>query len=63
VQQSHPFSARIAGGSFDNTFITDMQTGIWASQGARFQGSGWQTDKLWSDIKFSPEAIAGEGIR
>ena len=65
VQQSYPFSAETGGGSFDNTFITDLQTGIWASQGALgFKGSGWQPSKEhWSEIKFSPEAIAGAGIR
>ena len=60
----YPFSNEHGGGSFDNTWLTDLQTGIWASQGTLgFKGSGWVQVKRWEDYKFSPEAIAGEGIR
>lgn len=63
-QQSYPFSVEHGGGDFDNTYLMDLQTGIWASQGATgFKGAGWVVGKPWPDVKFSPEAIAGEGIR
>jgi hypothetical protein len=63
-QQCYPFSNEFGGASFDNTWLTDLQTGIWASQGTLgFKGSGWLQVKRWDDTKFSPEAIAGEGIR
>ena len=63
-QQAYPFSNEYGGGDYDNTFITDLQTGISATQGSvGFKGSGWVVSKPWADSKFSPDAIAGEGIR
>ena len=63
-QQCYPNSNEFGGGSFDNTWLTDLQTGVWASQGTiGFKGAGWVQVPRWEDTKFSPEAIAGEGIR
>ena len=63
-QQAYAFSNEYGGGDYDNTFITDLQTGISATQGSiGFKGAGWVVMKPWPDTRFSPEAIAGGGIR
>ena len=53
-----------AGGYSDTSFTLDLQTGVWAvSGGSSAQGQGWTPRTPKDERFFSPEAMAGEGIR
>ena len=53
-----------AGMSFDNNIVYDLQTGNWVNNGTTANpGTGWYTMKPASALLYSPEALAGEGIR
>ena len=63
-QLSYPWPSSIGGGSTDATYLHDLQTGIWAIQGSLgFKGSGWYPVKIRPETDFSPEALAGQGVR
>ena len=45
-------------------YVMDLRTGIYSMQGiGPCPTCGWQPTEAWSAFKFSPEAMAGEGIR
>lgn len=63
-EMSFPFYDNELGGNTDGTVALDLQTGVWAIQGLlSFAGGGWKEHQRWGDRFFSPEALAGEGIR
>jgi len=63
-QVSFPFYDNELGGNTDATIALDLQTGVWSVQGSiSFPGGGWKSRQRWEDRFFSPEALAGDGIR
>ena len=54
----------VTGANYDGSVFLDLSTGYWAVQGiTAMKGFGWVTDKPQPDVYFSPENMAGEGIR
>lgn len=65
-QIAFPFYESELGGSTDGSFATDLQTGVWAVQGLPMisgLGGGWHSVPHVEDRIYSPEAMAGQGIR
>ena len=63
-QMAYPYYAGVNGGITDATYLTDLQTGIWAIQGSLgIKGDGWSPAPPLPEVKYSPESLAGEGIR
>lgn len=61
---TYPFYDHELGGSSDVTIGLDLQTGVWSVQGLSGNpGSGWWPVPRKDDRFFSPEAMAGDGIR
>jgi hypothetical protein len=53
-----------AGSAGDGSYTLDLQTGNWAVQGSTADpGQGWVMQSVKDKTFFSPEALAGEGIR
>jgi hypothetical protein len=63
-QISYPFYEHELGGNADSTIGLDLQTGVWSVQGVTgYTKGGWWIVPRKDDRFFSPEAMAGEGIR
>jgi hypothetical protein len=63
-QVAVPFYDNELGGNTDASAELDLQTGVWTVQGLTSSpGSGWHNVERKDDRAFSPEAIAGDGVR
>jgi len=63
-EMSLPYYDNELGAFSDASIELDLQTGIWTAQGlTSMPGTGWHTVARKDDRAFSPEAIAGDGVR
>jgi hypothetical protein len=65
LMNSFPFYIEEGGGTFgDGTFNIDLQTGVWSAMGLYGnRGAGVVRSEVKAESFFSPEVLAGDGIR
>jgi hypothetical protein len=61
---TYPLYDNELGAYGDNSIVMDLQTGAWITSGiAPNPGQGWKVIPALEDRFFSPDAVAGQGIR